>query len=146
MRSCTNNLKQIGLAMHNYHQTDDRFPQGHSASADQPSYSDRNYAGWTEWSAQAEMLQYMEGGSIYNAINFAFCGGYNYGRYERHGLETLITSFLCPSDNERRHGRPARTSAPTTRPTSTATAAAWAPRPRRAGTTGPVTEAASRTR
>ena len=38
-----------------------------------------NYAGWTEWSAQSEMLPYMEQGAIFNAINFAFCGGYDYG-------------------------------------------------------------------
>jgi prepilin-type N-terminal cleavage/methylation domain-containing protein/prepilin-type processing-associated H-X9-DG protein len=97
---CSNNLKQIGLAMHNYHQSVDRFPQGHSESADLPNYSDKAYAGWTEWSAQAEMLQYMEGGSIYNAINFSYCGGYNYGaQCNGTAWVTIINSFLCPSDN-----------------------------------------------
>jgi prepilin-type N-terminal cleavage/methylation domain-containing protein/prepilin-type processing-associated H-X9-DG protein len=97
---CSNNLKQIGLAMHNYHSSVDRFPQGHSASADQPNYSDKNYAGWTEWSAQAEMLSYMEGGSIYNAINFAFCGGYNYGQAcNGTAWTTIVNTYLCPSDN-----------------------------------------------
>jgi len=97
---CSNNLKQIGLAMHNYHQSNDRFPQGHSESADQPGYSDKAYAGWTEWGAQAEMLQYMEGGSIYNAINFYYCGGYNYGaQCNGTAWSTIITSYLCPSDN-----------------------------------------------
>jgi prepilin-type N-terminal cleavage/methylation domain-containing protein/prepilin-type processing-associated H-X9-DG protein len=103
--SCTNNLKQIGLAMHNYHQTNDKFPQGHSASADLPNYSDKAYAGWTEWSAQSEMLQYMEAGSIYNSINFSFCGGYNYGaQCNGTAWQTLIASFLCPSDNNAGQG------------------------------------------
>jgi prepilin-type N-terminal cleavage/methylation domain-containing protein/prepilin-type processing-associated H-X9-DG protein len=97
---CSNNLKQIGLAMHNYHQANDRFPQGHAQAADQPNFSDKNYAGWTEWSAQAEMLQYMEGGSVFNAINFAFCGGYNYGQQcNGTAWTTIVTSYLCPSDN-----------------------------------------------
>jgi len=98
--SCTNNLKQIGLAMHNYHQTADKFPQGHSESASQLPYASNGYAGWTEWSAQAEMLQYMEAGSVYNSINFAFCGGYNYGAgCNATSWTTLIATFLCPSDN-----------------------------------------------
>src|SRR2546421_3459108 len=58
---CVNNLKQIGLALHNYHQTTDRFPMGKSQAANGPNYAG-GYAGWTEWSAQALMLPYIEQG------------------------------------------------------------------------------------
>jgi len=112
---CSNNLKQIGLAMQNYHSTNDRFPQGHSESADMLAYSDKAYAGWTEWSAQAEMLPYMDGASIYNSINFAYCGGYNYGsQCNGTGWTTIVNSFLCPSDSAAAQGgRPSiGTSAP----------------------------------
>ena len=96
---CVNNLKQIGLGLHNYHSSNDCFPQGKSQSASQIGYAGQ-YAGWTEWSAQAEMLSYMEGGAIYNAINFNFCGGYNYGEYCNYtGWCTLVKAYLCPSDN-----------------------------------------------
>ncbi len=96
---CVNNLKQIGLAMHNYHQANDCFPQGHSQSASQIGYAG-GYAGWTEWSAQAELLQYMEQGTMYNSINFYFCGGYNYGQYANStAWGSLVKSFICPSDN-----------------------------------------------
>jgi prepilin-type N-terminal cleavage/methylation domain-containing protein/prepilin-type processing-associated H-X9-DG protein len=98
---CVNNLKQIGLAMHNYHSSNNTFPQGHSQGATQLPYNATNpYAVWTEWSAQAEMLGYMEQGSLYTSINFAFCGGYNYAFYcNSTGAFAGIATFLCPSDN-----------------------------------------------
>jgi prepilin-type N-terminal cleavage/methylation domain-containing protein/prepilin-type processing-associated H-X9-DG protein len=104
---CTNNLKQIGLAMHNYHQTSNTFPQGQSRAAFDPGYASKGYAGWTEWSAQAEMLGYMEGGALYNAINFSYCGGYNYGCLANlTGWTSVVPTFLCPSDPNADKGGP----------------------------------------
>jgi len=59
---CVNNLKQMGLALHNYHQSLGSFPMG-------VSFTYGNY--WGQWSAQALMLPYMEQTSIYNACNFS---------------------------------------------------------------------------
>ena len=96
---CVNNLKQIGLAMHNYHSANGVFPQGHSLSAQNPGYSG-GYAGWTEWSAQAEMLNFLEQAPLYNAINFNFCSGYNYGWVCNSTVTYAgLAVFLCPSDN-----------------------------------------------
>ena len=103
---CTNNLKQIGLAMHNYHQTNNTFPQGKSESAVNIGYKG-GYAGWTEWSAQAEMLGYMEQGPLYNSVNFNFCGGYGYGMVANiTGWTAVIQTFLCPSDINADKGGP----------------------------------------
>ncbi len=104
---CTNNLKQMGLAMHNYHQTNNVFPQGKSESASQQFYKN-SYAGWTEWSAHAMLLPYMEQTPTYNAINFAFCGGYGYGNpCNGTSWTRIINAFLCPSDtNAGRGGAP----------------------------------------
>jgi prepilin-type N-terminal cleavage/methylation domain-containing protein/prepilin-type processing-associated H-X9-DG protein len=96
---CVNNMKQIGLAMHNYHSSNSVFPQGHSLSASSIGYSG-GYAGWTEWSAQAEMLGFLEQSPLYNSINFNFCAGYNYGFFcNSTPVFSQIKAFICPSDN-----------------------------------------------
>src|SRR5580693_8622186 len=55
---CVNNLKQIGIGMHNYHASMNGLPWG-----DLTGY-------WNDWSAIALMLPYLEQGPLYNSINF----------------------------------------------------------------------------
>src|SRR4051812_15625344 len=62
---CSNNLKQIGLGMHNYHQSVNAFPLGSSWT---------HNASWNNWSAQALMLPYLEQQPLYNSINFMLEG------------------------------------------------------------------------
>src|SRR2546425_2372083 len=52
---CTNNLKQIGIAMHGYHGSVAVFPQGVGE------------AGWNHWSATVMLLPYLEQSPLYNA-------------------------------------------------------------------------------
>jgi prepilin-type N-terminal cleavage/methylation domain-containing protein len=96
---CVNNLKQFGLAMHNYHSSNDVFPMGASLCV-------YNYGGgtpcttWNNWSAHAMMLNYLEQGTLYNAINFSMEGrGSDYASSANStGYDAKISVFLCPSD------------------------------------------------
>ncbi len=92
---CTNNLKQMGLGMHNYHQVNDCFPPGGF-----PIYP-ANGCNNCSASAHARMLNYMEQQALYNALNFSV-GVINDSTYNGSYLNatvmiTRISSFLCPS-------------------------------------------------
>jgi prepilin-type N-terminal cleavage/methylation domain-containing protein/prepilin-type processing-associated H-X9-DG protein len=101
---CTNNLKQIGLALHNYHQGVGTFPIGNGQGARNAAYSG-GYSNWTDWGAMALLLPYMEQGPTYNAINFSFCSGGGYGAFANVTASTrLIAAYMCPSDNNVGYG------------------------------------------
>jgi prepilin-type N-terminal cleavage/methylation domain-containing protein/prepilin-type processing-associated H-X9-DG protein len=96
---CTNNLKQFGLAMHNYHSANNVFPMGASLCY-------YNYGGgslcttWNNWSAHAMMLNYLEQAPLYNAVNFNMEGrGSDYASAANSSAyNAKIAVFLCPSD------------------------------------------------
>jgi len=95
---CTNNLKQIGLGLHNYHSVYDVFPMGGNKAW---NYAGTNVACWENWSAQACMLNYLEQGPAYNAINFNFSADIGYGfAYPPNTTiySMVIRTFMCPSD------------------------------------------------
>ena len=85
---CVNNLKQVGLAFHNYHQVLDTLPFG-----------DLTYS-WCDFSSNTMLLPYLERGALYNAINFAGplnpaspgCPQNTTAQY------TTVNMMNCPSD------------------------------------------------
>jgi prepilin-type N-terminal cleavage/methylation domain-containing protein len=93
---CTNNLKQIGLAMHNYHSTHGTFPSGGTVA---PLYSATYTAGWGTWSAHALMLGFLEQTPVYNAANFSWAVATGPGWSINSTVSfSIINAFVCPSD------------------------------------------------
>src|SRR5215470_3135398 len=65
---CTNNLHQLGLALHNYMSANDAVPEVYPMWASPPSAG--NSDSWGTWSPQSRLLGYIEQAPLYNAINF----------------------------------------------------------------------------
>ena len=86
---CKNNLKQIGLALHNYHDTFGTLPPTYieNAAGNNPEVK----LGWA-----AMILPQMEQGPLYKLINPSANQGWTPSA--TNGLQTKLPAYLCPSD------------------------------------------------
>jgi prepilin-type N-terminal cleavage/methylation domain-containing protein/prepilin-type processing-associated H-X9-DG protein len=97
--ACTNNLKQLGIALHNYHQAVGALPIGHM------QLYDRRYAGPNppctaragEKSILVMVLPYLEQSTLYNSVNSDLT---IYGFENRTIFAVGVASFVCPSDTD----------------------------------------------
>ena len=90
--SCGNNLRQIGLALHNYESAMRAFP---------PSTITLGTAGNQPWSAHAFLLSYIESANIEARIDYTL--GYHHGTnmslFPPSGVATIrVPVYVCPSD------------------------------------------------
>jgi prepilin-type N-terminal cleavage/methylation domain-containing protein len=86
---CENNLKQIGLALHGYHDVNNGFPPGYSASG---AYRDGASDTSPGWGWAAFILPYIEQDNIYRQLNF------NQPAQSSQAIQSMVKVFLCPSD------------------------------------------------
>ncbi len=99
---CMNNLKQIGIALHNYHETLGRLPigmQGYNSWDTSCSYWPRFHSMFTA------ILPYLEQETVYSAVNFSFSTavpqpvlGVVTGQVQATAFLTQIATFICPSE------------------------------------------------
>jgi prepilin-type N-terminal cleavage/methylation domain-containing protein/prepilin-type processing-associated H-X9-DG protein len=96
---CTNNLKQLGLAVHNYHDVNGRLPYDMSPESGQSATWGM---GGTNWSWLALSLPFVEQDNLYrlagiptNTLTQAAAAA------TPSPIATQIPTFLCPSDNSR---------------------------------------------
>src|SRR5262249_42365093 len=91
---CVNNLKQIGLALHNYHQTSDSFPMGSgSGMLGYPTVG--AYQAKECWSVHGAILPVIEQTALYNSCNFNWSPD---DPCNQTADNTQIMTYLCPSD------------------------------------------------
>jgi len=92
---CANNLKQIGLALHSYHDANDALPANGNYTWNAPAVTTVN-----AWSGMSRILPYIEQENLFRGIDFS----------TSYNTQTNITSkrvatFVCPSDvNDRANG------------------------------------------
>ena len=85
--SCTNNLKQIGLALHNYNDTNSAFPPGFSAFAG-PGGDTTPGWGWA-----FHILPYVEQDNLYKSVP-----DLNQSLRDSPVLAQKVKVYMCPSD------------------------------------------------
>lgn len=97
---CSNNLKQIGLGLHNYHDTHNTLPPLVVNPAADPDDGDTSNPSGTDevesWGWSAFLLPFIEQGALYDSA------GIGEGRLLEAELDdainTVLPAFRCPSD------------------------------------------------
>jgi prepilin-type N-terminal cleavage/methylation domain-containing protein/prepilin-type processing-associated H-X9-DG protein len=84
---CTNNLKQIGLALHGYHDAYQYFPEARDAYP-------------LCFSPHAHILPFVEQQNLYNLIDFTGANGATstYKGVNSAAAQVPVSTFTCPSD------------------------------------------------
>ncbi|MDB5342838.1 MAG: hypothetical protein JWP89_1215 [Schlesneria sp.] len=97
---CKNNMKQLGLALHNFHDTFLRFPPGCMPDMNNyvldPASSVGIQASWgTSW--KVHILPYVDQAPIYNKWNFSGSSGYSNAANIQYVNKINVPSYRCPS-------------------------------------------------
>ena len=101
---CVNNMKQIGLALHNYLSANSSFPMGGTPQMDPTANGPGTASGpyeWENYSSFAMMLPYLEQIAVYNSMNLSICPDTGFGAGQPQNTtayNTKLNAFLCPSD------------------------------------------------
>ncbi|HEX3727542.1 MAG TPA: DUF1559 domain-containing protein [Pirellulales bacterium] len=92
--SCTNNLKQIGVALHNYLDSHNYFPPGYIDGNTVPTNTPDKDVG-PGWAWSALLLPYLEEANLHGQIDFQ----QGVGAARNASIsQTAVTVYQCPTD------------------------------------------------
>lgn len=94
--ACQNNLRQLGVALHNFENAQRAFP---------PSGLEVVVSGSQQppWSGQALLLPYLEGDTLFRKIDFSqpYSSGSNMGLFPPNGVAAVrIDTLVCPGETK----------------------------------------------
>jgi prepilin-type N-terminal cleavage/methylation domain-containing protein/prepilin-type processing-associated H-X9-DG protein len=100
---CSNNLKQLGLATHNYESATSELPSGWMGNSGLPAYTGfPDY--YFSWSALAQLNPYLEQEVIYNRMDLKqpiyMPPTYSVTATNQFAVQQIVKLFLCPSDKQ----------------------------------------------
>ncbi|MDY3554021.1 DUF1559 domain-containing protein [Gemmata sp. JC717] len=87
--SCQNNIKQLAIAIHSYHDAVGQFP-----TSGAPGYVDNNSVNTQNWSWLVKILPYIEQDNLFRATGAPTA----VVNANPTAVQTTVKTFLCPSD------------------------------------------------
>ena len=97
---CSNHMKQWTLALHNFHDTQNKFPAASNGEAG-GGINNRQHNNTYRWSATACLLPFMEGSALYESLRTH--AGSNGAPWDGNdATRATLATVLCPSDGNSR--------------------------------------------
>ena len=106
-QSCSNNLKQLGIAFHNYHETYKSLPPNGLLIWTRQSNNGYTWQNSSKGSVLVKLLPFLEQDALYRQLDFKMAGNTPAEQFEfqknpitgKLYRSEIIPSFLCPSAN-----------------------------------------------
>ena len=91
--TCKNNLKQVAIALHNYHDTHRTFPIGAAINGGCTGYSGSHMFSWG-----VHILPFIDQANLYNNLNFSGSTPFVPQNFTSSTCLSTVQPYLCPSN------------------------------------------------